>query len=268
MVVHEDDVGDCARDQLTNRVFGEEEVRQFRVVFHRRLFNPQAIGTAGITGGDLVQQISGFPFRPHIVAETVIAEADAHPALHHFIEGHDADAVVHVGARLVRHPVVVLKQRQFVIVDVDAVCGDSLSAFQHAAIMQALNDALTVFAQTFLLINFMFGNVNVKSGVGRLGGNALFQGRVTQRQAGVQPKRATHARVIAIAVDETHVFGNSGFRFVEAVTITDFIAEDGAKPGFLHRPRDHVEAAVDKVGAGVMVEQRGCSVFDGIYQRN
>ncbi len=82
----------------------------------------------------------------------------------------------------------------------------------------------------------------------------------------MQPKRGRDPRAIPRRLEEPHVLRDAGARFVDAVTVGHFVTQHRPQPGLIHRSRDHVQAAVDKIRAGVVIDQRRGAVFDGVDQ--
>ena len=54
--------------------------------------------------------------------------------------------------------------------------------------------------------------------------------------------------------------------FLVAVAIGHLVAEHGAQAGLIHGVADYIQAARNEVGTGVVVNQAGCAVFNGIDQ--
>ena len=130
---------------------------------------------------DFVQQIGCFPFGPHIVAETVIAEAYRNAQAHHTFYIGRADGIVHIAARLVGDPgASFAQQRLFSGVDVDGVGDDTLGT-QDARLGQTINDALVIIVKGIIFVGLMLGGVDVETGIEILGGsNAVGQRLVAQ----------------------------------------------------------------------------------------
>ncbi len=68
------------------------------------------------------------------------------------------------------------------------------------------------------------------------------------------------------SLDKTHVLGNAGLRFFRPVAIGHFVAEAGAQAGLADGVGDQIERTCDDIRAGMMVNQGGCAVANGVHQ--
>ena len=76
-----------------------------------------------------MEQVGGFPFGPHVVAEAVVAQADGDAQAQHAFDVGGADGIVHVAAGLVGDPGSgFFEEVHFGGVDVDAVGDDAFGA--------------------------------------------------------------------------------------------------------------------------------------------
>ena len=177
--------------------------------------------------------------------------------------------VVHVRARLVRHPGPRLVQDVLLVfVQMDAVDRDGTRP-QDVELLQPFHHAQVVLAQALVLVGLVLGDVDVEAGAQPCDGSpAGFQRLIRDGERGVQPERRAQLRVafLAAALDEAHVLGDARARAVHPVAVGDFVAQAGAQPGLFDGVRDDVQAAVDDVRAGVMVDQRRAAVADRIHQ--
>ncbi|MFA5872665.1 MAG: hypothetical protein WC832_01750 [Anaerolineales bacterium] len=111
MVIHENQVNLRAWRYLTEWRLGKEILCQRGVVIDGHLGHIRADHAARVAMSDFLDQIGGFPLFPYGVGETVIANSEPDPGAEHRFDGCDTHAVVHVRARLVRYPGLVLVRR-------------------------------------------------------------------------------------------------------------------------------------------------------------
>jgi len=265
-VIHQDHIRRRAGHERAH-FLREERRRQARVVGGGNLGDHVPRSQARIAIGHLVQQISRFPLRPHSVAEAVVAQRQRDPLGEHGIERGSADGVVHVRARLMRYPGArILEDGALSSVNVHGMGDDSLWP-QDAEGVQPLDDTLTRLAQAIFLVGLVLGHVNVEARIqpaGRL--HTRPQRLIGQRQAGVQPEGRRDERAHPRGAQEAHILGDARPRFVRAVAVGDFVAQHRAQPALLHRISDHVQTAVNEVGAGMMINQRRRAVLDRVHQ--
>ncbi len=129
--------------------------------------------------------------------------------------------------------------------------------------LRRLHDPLTAW-QAVVLVGFVLRDVDVKAAV--VGVSALPQRRVAQRQAGVQAERAPHPCPLLARLDEPQVLRDSRFGFFLSVAVGHFVAQHAAQPRLVHRIGDHIQAALNEIGAGMVIEQRGRAMLDRIDQ--
>ena len=100
------------------------------------------------------------------------------------------------------------------------------------------------------------------------GGHAIGQRLVGESKRGVEAKRGCDLRfaICDLRFGKAHVFSDAGPRLVPTVAVGDFVAQAGSQP----RPDDclcdQIQAAVNGGRAGVMIDQRGGAVLDGVHQ--
>ena len=102
----------------------------------------------------------------------------------------------------------------------------------------------------------------------RQGIDASAQTLVVERQAGVQAEAAPQTRMGGRCAQEAQILGNAGPHLLHAIAVGHFIRQNGAQTGAIDRLADDIEAAGDEVGAGVMVNEAGRPVFDGVHEAN
>jgi len=215
----------------------------------------------------LVQEICNFQGFEHVAGIAVAAEADADAALHHVEDGGAADGVAHVGFRIVHDAGAgVAEDADLSIVNVDAVGGDGAAA-EEAEVVEAVDDALAVFALAMSYVRGGFRGVDVEAGVetgGHLRGAG--EGAVTEGEGGVQAEESAEQAIAGLAAELeegtilTQALVGDGF----AIAVRDFVTEAAADAGLLGRVCNAEEAAGDGVGAGVMIEDGGDAVADAI----
>ena len=111
--------------------------------------------------------------------------------------------------------------------------------------------------------------MNVEAGVQPLGSfRAGLQRLIGEGERGVEAERGGELRVrlAQAALEEAHVLADPRGGAGHAVAIGHLVAQAGTQPGLFHRIGDEVEAAVDDVGAGVVVDQRRAAVPDRVHQ--
>ncbi len=127
--------------------------------------NVHAVGAARIAAGDFVQQVSGFPLGPHIIAETVISQTNRNSEPQHTFNVGGADSIVHIAAWLVRHPGVGLAQKvHFGRVYVNGVSDNTFTA-QYSGFGQTVDNPFAVMVKGVIFIGFVFGDMDVETGV-------------------------------------------------------------------------------------------------------
>ncbi len=153
-------------------------------------------------------------------------------------------------------------------VHVDAVGGDGART-EETCLVQSVDDALAGLTQTVFLVGHVLGGVDVESQA-RFGGggDAVGERLVRQGQGGVEAEGGSNLGfgLWALGFREAHVFGDAGLRPLRPIPVGDLIAEADPQPCLLHRLGDDVERALDGVGAGVMINQRGRAVANRIHQ--
>ena len=67
---------------------------------------------------------------------------------------------------------------------------------------------------------------------------------------------------------EAHVFGDASLGSDIAVAVGDLVTQAGAHPGFFHCPGHRVQRALNGIRAGVVIDEGGGAVSDGVCQAN
>lgn len=82
----------------------------------------------------------------------------------------------------------------------------------------------------------------------------------------MQPEGPLNTLMIFGRHHETQVLRDAGAHLGPAIAVGHLVTEHGAQARPVHRIADDIKAALDEVGAGVMIDQTGGSVFDGVNQ--
>ena len=168
-----------------------------------------------------------------------------------------------------RHPRAGLVQHVFfVFVQVYAMHRNGARP-QDLELAQPLDHAQVILAQAFVFVGLVLGHVDVEAGAQALRcAGRCFQRLVRQGERGVEAEGGGQLRVgfVLAAFDEAHVLGDAGRCAGHAVAVGHFVAQAGAQAGLLDRVRDDVQAAVNHIRAGMVVNQRRAAVADRVGQ--
>ena len=147
----------------------------------------------------------------------------------------------------------------------DAVAQNSLGA-EDAVVLQTLDGAAAVVLQAVVHVVHALGDVDVVAGAAVVGRHHAVKGLVGN---GEQRVAAEHGRQHGILVllafrDEVGVFLDGLQALFLAVPVADLIAQAGAQAQTLAFLRNGVESAGDLTVAGVVVEDGGHTLLDGV----
>src|SRR6266567_7836410 len=137
---------------------------------------------------------------------------------------------------------------------------------------ETISHAHRILTDTVVFVRDIFGYMNMEAHTrSSAAGGAAFERRGTEGKGGVEAvagsdhasgcllaARGTEGMNEALVLDDT--VGGDG----TAVAVRDLVSKAGADTGLLNRAGDDIEAAFDGVRAGVMVDDAGCAVTDGV----
>ena len=150
-------------------------------------------------------------------------------------------------------------------VHVDAVAQNGLGA-EDAVVLQTLHGAAAVVLQAVVHVVHALGDVDVVARAAVVGCDHAVKGLVGD---GEQSVAAEHGRQHGVLVlfafrDEVGVFLDGLQALFLAVPVADLVAQAGAEPQTLAFLRNGVEGAGDLTVAGVVVEDGGHALLDGV----
>ena len=269
MVIGQDDVGCGPGRELAQRLRPEQACNP-RVVGHRHLHNLVGAHHPRVAARLLVRKIDGLHFCKHVVAKAVVPQSETDAALQQFERTLRTNRVVHVRARLVRHVRARVAQYvHLVVVNMDTVRGNG-PCTEHLCAVEALYNPCSKFAQAVCLVSHIFGHVHVKTAAGPLRGiDTAFQRTSRERKRRVQAEGGAQQRMRhrVLGANKALILGDAGERPFGPVAIRNLIGARHAHTGLLCTIGDHIQRALNRIGAGVMVDQARRAVADCVHQR-
>src|SRR5450759_4667350 len=137
---------------------------------------------------------------------------------------------------------------------------------------EAISHAHRILNNAVIFVRDIFGYMNMKAHTRFSGtGGAAFERRGTEGKGCVEAVAGSdHASCCLLAargtegMDEALVLDDTVGGDGTAVAVRDLICQTGADTGLLNRVGDDIKTAFDGVRAGVMIDDAGCAVTDGV----
>ena len=264
LVVHDDHVR--RRAGLQHAQGGEAgALRHFGVVAeeHVRHLAPAHVGHAGVVPLGAQGHLDRLQ---HVVGVGVGAHADENALLVELQHRGDAHGVAHVGLRVVdAHGVRCLDDVHLRRVHVDAVAQNGLGT-QDAVVLEPLDRPPAVVLEGVVHVVHALGHVDVVAHPAVVGLHHPVKGPVGDGEQGVAAEHGLqHVAGVALAVvDEVLVLLNGLEGLFLAVPVADLVTQAGPHAVLLRHLSDLHQGAGDLAEAGVVVEDGGDALLDGV----
>src|SRR5438270_7715991 len=141
--------------------------------------------------------------------------------------------------------------------------------------LQAIYNTQTITRQTIVLVGNIFSNMDMKAYIQiRRTNRAAFKRGWTEGKGGMQAiacrYHACLSHLIVLSAKGTNkafVFTDSIGSHSQPITIRDFVGQTGPQASLLYGTGDDIKAAFNGVGAGMMIDDAGCAIANGIYHK-
>src|SRR5579883_853773 len=161
----------------------------------------------------------------------------------------------------------------FAALHVDAVGGDAART-QDMLAQQALYHAFAVLRQAVVFVGNVFGDVDMKAHAELApAGGAAFKRFWTEREGGMEPiagsQQALLGQRLEFAAQRAYkalVLADTSLAHGGTVAIRHLVGQARTQTRLSDRSGDDVQAAIDGVGAGMVIDHAGCAMPNRIYQ--
>src|SRR5581483_8967669 len=161
----------------------------------------------------------------------------------------------------------------FAALHVDAVGGDAVRT-QDVLVQQSLYHAFAILRQAVVLVRNVLGDMNMEAHAefGTAGG-AAFKRLWTERGGGVQTIAGgqqtflgQRLELAAQGANKALVLAHPGLDHGGTVAVRNLVGQAGAQAGGGDRPGDDVQAAIDGVGTGMVIDHAGRAMPNRVHQ--
>ena len=202
----------------------------------------------------------------HVVGVGVGTQTDQNALLVELQHRRDTHGVAHVALRVVdAHGVRGLDDIHFRRVHMDAVAQDGLGS-QDAVVLEPLDGPAAVVLEGVVHVVHALGHVDVIAHPAAVGRRHPVKGLVGDGEQGMSAEHGLQhiGGVLLAVVDEVLVLLHGLKGFLLPVPVADLIAQARPHPEFPRHLGDPHQGAGDLTEAGVMVENGGDALLDGV----
>src|SRR5579885_521046 len=161
----------------------------------------------------------------------------------------------------------------FAALHVDAVGGDAVRT-QDVLVQQSLYHAFAILRQAVVLVRNVLGDVNMEAHAefGTAGG-AAFKRLWTEREGGMQTiasgQQALLGQRLELAAQRAYkalVLADTGLDHSGTIAVRNLVGQTGAQARGSDRPGDDIQATIDGVGAGMVIDHAGRAMPNRVHQ--